>query len=357
MNTIGNLFKITSFGESHGSAIGVVIDGCPALLEIDLNFIQAQLNKRRPGQSEVSTSRQEKDLVDIISGVFEGKSTGAPITLIIKNEDSNSSDYDHLKDVFRPSHADYTYQKKYGIRDYRGGGRSSARITAAWVAAGAIAQLLIKKYHIHINAYVSQIHRIKLEIPYAKVDWAEIEKNEIRCPHAETANLMKQEIANAKAEGDSLGGIISCVISNCPIGLGEPVFGKLNAKLAHAVMSINAVKGIQFGEGFQSTNYKGSELNDSFITQNGKISTLTNHSGGIQGGISNGEDIYFETVFKPTATIHKRQKTVDIEGNAIPLEAFGRHDPCVVPRAVPIIEAITAAVIADSLLLQKAYTL
>lgn len=357
MNTLGSLFKITSFGESHGTSIGVVIDGCPSLLEIDIDFIQSQLDKRRPGQSAITTSRNEADKVEILSGVFEGKSTGAPITLLIKNKDSNPADYEHLKDIYRPSHADFTYQNKYSIRDYRGGGRSSARVTAGWVAAGAVAKLLLKKYGISITAYVKQVHKIALTIPYTSLDFAEIEKNSVRCPHPETAVLMEQEILKAKNEGDSLGGIISCVISNCPVGLGEPVFDKLNAKLAHAVMSINAVKGIQFGEGFNSTNFKGSEINDAFINENGKTSTLTNHSGGIQGGISNGEDIYFETVFKPTATILKPQQTVDSSGNVTTLESKGRHDPCVLPRAVPIVEAMAALVLADLVLLQKAYSL
>lgn len=357
MNTLGTLFKITSFGESHGPAIGVVIDGCPSQLEIDIDFIQAELNKRRPGQSNITTSRNEADTVEILSGVFEGKSTGAPITLLIKNKDSNPTDYEHLKDIYRPSHADFTYQKKYGIRDYRGGGRSSARVTAGWVAAGAIAKLLLKKYSISITAYVKQVHQIALTIPYTELNFEEIEKNKVRCPHPETAALMEQEILKAKNEGDSLGGIISCVITNSPIGLGEPVFDKLNAKLAQAIMSINAVKGIQFGEGFNSVNFKGSELNDAFITKEGKVGTYTNHSGGIQGGISNGEDIYFETAFKPTATILKSQQTVDTAGNETTLEAKGRHDPCVLPRAVPIVEVMSALVLADLLLLQKAYSL
>lgn len=357
MNTLGTLFKITSFGESHGPAIGVVIDGCPSQIEIDIDFIQAELNKRRPGQSNITTSRNETDQVEILSGVFEGKSTGAPITLLIKNKDSNPSDYEHLKDIYRPSHADFTYHNKYGIRDYRGGGRSSARITAGWVAAGAVAKLLLKKYLISITAYVKQIHQIALTIPYAELNFDEIEKNKVRCPHPETAVLMEQEILRAKNEGDSLGGIISCVIANCPVGLGEPIFDKLNAKLAQAIMSINAVKGIQFGEGFNSVNFKGSELNDAFINNEGKTSTSTNHSGGIQGGISNGEDIYFETAFKPTATILKLQHTVDTDGNKTTLEAKGRHDPCVLPRAVPIVEAMSALVLADSVLLQKAYSL
>jgi chorismate synthase len=358
MNTLGQLFKITSFGESHGPAIGVVIDGCPPLITIDTKFIQHQLNRRKPGQSIISTSRTEDDEFEILSGVFEQKSTGAPITILIKNKDSKSKDYNHLKDIYRPSHADFTYQKKYGIRDFRGGGRSSARITAGWVAAGAIAKLYLKQFEIEITAYVNQVHHIAIKKPYTSLNLQNIETNAVRCPEPETALLMEQAILNAKNEGDSLGGIAACIIKNCPIGLGEPLFDKLNAKLAQAILSINAVKGIQFGQGFNSVLFKGSELNDAFIKkENGETGTQSNNSGGIQGGISNGELIYFETAFKPTATISKLQKTVDIDGNEQNLEAAGRHDPCVLPRAVPIIEAMTALVIADCLLLQKAYTL
>ena len=357
MNTLGHLFKITSFGESHGKAIGVIIDGCPSLLHIDTAFIQLKVDRRRPGQSLITSTRNEYDKIEIISGVFEGKSTGAPIAILINNKDSKSEDYENLKEVYRPSHADFTYQKKYGIRDYLGGGRSSARITAGWVAAGAIAQLFLKQYQIEITAYVKQVYNVALNLPHSSLNLENIDTNAIRCPHDETAHLMEQEILKAKKEGDSLGGIISCVIKNCPIGVGEPVFAKLNAKIAHAVLSINAVKGIQFGEGFNSINYKASEINDSFINQNGKIKTATNYSGGIQGGISNGESIYFETAFKPTATISKPQQTVDKSGNEIILESTGRHDPCVLPRAVPIIEAMTALVLADLILLQKSNAL
>jgi len=358
MNTLGKLFKITSFGESHGTIIGVVIDGCPPLLTIDQSFIQAQLNRRKPGQSNISTSRNEDDEFEILSGVFEQKSTGAPITIIIKNKDTRPEDYSKLKDIYRPSHADFTYQKKYGIRDYRGGGRSSARITAGWVAAGAIAKLFLAHFEIDITAYVKQVHQIAINKAYLSLNLQNIETNSVRCPDPETALLMQKAILEAKQEGDSLGGIAACIIKNCPIGLGEPLFDKLNAKLAQAVLSINAVKGIQFGEGFNSVLFKGSELNDAFIRkQNGETGTQSNYSGGIQGGISNGEIIYFETAFKPTATISKLQKTVDIEGNEHNLEASGRHDPCVLPRAVPIIEAMAALVLADCILLQKAYTL
>ncbi len=357
MNTLGHLFKITSFGESHGKAIGIIVDGCPSLMEIDAQFIQSKVDKRRPGQSNLTTSREEQDEIEIISGVFEGKSTGAPIAILIKNKDSKPEDYDHLKDVYRPSHADFTYQQKYGIRDHLGGGRSSARVTAGWVAAGAIAQLFLNHYQIDIKAYVKQVYNIALTIPYSDLNLDNIESNSIRCPHPETAQLMEQEIVKAKLEGDSLGGIIACVVKNCPIGIGEPVFDKLNAKIAHAILSINAVKGIQFGEGFGSVNFKGSEINDGFITHNGKVQTITNNSGGIQGGISNGQPIYFETAFKPTASIRKPQQTIDKSGRSIVLETSGRHDPCVLPRAVPIIEAMTALAIADLILLQKTNTL
>jgi len=355
MNSLGQLFRITSFGESHGTSVGVVIDGCPAMLPIDIKYIQSELNRRRPGQSSITTSRDEMDVVEIVSGIYENKSTGAPLTLIIKNNDSQPHDYDHLKDIFRPSHADFTYQKKYGIRDHRGGGRSSARITAGWVAAGAIAKLIIKQAEMDITAYVKQVHTIALNTNYSTLDFSEIEKNKVRCPDPEVAILMEEEILKAKNDGDSLGGIIACVVKNCPVGIGEPVFDKLNARISHAIMSINAVKGIQFGDGFNSVNYKGSAFNDAFVTKmNGEPGTITNHSGGIQGGISNGEDIYFETVFKPTATIRKTQNTINIKGDETRIEASGRHDPCVVPRAVPIVEAMTALVIADLFLINRA---
>jgi chorismate synthase len=352
-NAFGNIFKVTSFGESHGVAIGVVIDGCPAGLLIDQSFLEKEMAHRKPGQSSISTQRKEHDEVEIVSGVFENTTTGHPILLLIRNEDQKPEDYDTLKDVFRPSHADFTYQNKYGIRDHRGGGRSSARITAGWVAAGAIAKMLLKKTGMEIRAYVRQIHTISVSKPYSVLDLDAVESNPTRCPDAETALLMQSAIEKAQDDGDSLGGIVACVIRNCPAGLGEPVFEKLNSRLAAAMFSINAVKGFQLGDGFESVLKKGSELNDAFITEGDKIRTSSNHSGGIQGGISNGMDIYFEVAFKPTATIKKEQNTVTVSGDETTLSASGRHDPCVVPRAVPIVEAMAALVLADAWLLGK----
>lgn len=358
MNTLGQLFKISTFGESHGPYIGVMIDGCPAGIEFDTHFIQSELDRRRPGQSDLTTARNESDGFEVISGVFENKTTGAPITLLIKNKDPKSEDYDKLRNVYRPSHADFTYDKKYGHRDHRGGGRASARITAGWVAAGALAKLYLKSANIQINAYVKQVYTISLETPYTSLDLSEIEKNPVRCPDKKIAAKMEEIILQAKNEGDSLGGVVACVIQNLPIGLGEPLFDKLNARLSHAIMSINATKGIQFGGGFDMTRFKGSEINDAFIVKaDGTTGIQTNHSGGIQGGISNGAPIYFETAFKPTASISKSQKTVDTAGNETELQTTGRHDPCVLPRAVPVVEAMAALVIADFMLLQKAYSL
>lgn len=342
--------KITSFGESHGDSVGVVLEGLPAGLSIDRKYIQSCLDRRRPGQSSISTTRNEKDEFQIISGVFEDTSTGHPITIIIPNENQKSKDYDKLKDVFRPSHADFTYAKKYGIRDYRGGGRSSARVTAAWVAAGAIAQLMLNKLSsIQICSYVSQVHTISLS-DADPIDLSIIEKTAVRCPNQERAKEMIEAIANAKEEGDSLGGIIHTEINGCPVGLGEPVFSKLHADLGQAVLSINACKGIQFGTGFASTRMKGSEFNDEWTNNSGEIQTTSNSSGGIQGGISNGSSINFDAVFRPTSSISKTQNTVNQDGEEISLQVEGRHDPCVVPRAVPIVEALTALVLADHLL-------
>lgn len=357
MNTLGQLFKIASYGESHGKVIGVVIDGCPAGIEIDESAIAKQLSRRRPGQSHLSTSRNETEVFEILSGVFEGKSTGAPIVIQIPNKDAQSGDYDHLKAVYRPSHADYTYHQKYGHRDHRGGGRSSARITAGWVAAGAIATQILNSLGIEILAWVNQIYNIKCELPQSEITTNLIEDSLVRCPDKNASQQMIEAIEQAKNEGDSLGGIIACVINNCPVGLGEPIFDKFNASLGKAILSLNAVKGVQFGIGFDAVNFKGSELNDGFTNQNGKIVTNSNHSGGIQGGITNGMPVYFETAFKPTATISKMQETVDIAGNPVQLEAKGRHDPCVVPRAVPIIEALTAITTLDFVLMQKAYNM
>ena len=357
MNTIGTLFRVSSFGESHGPAIGVMIDGCPANLDFDMESILMALNRRRPGNNELVSQRNEEDLPEVISGVFENKTTGAPITLMIRNTDARPGDYENLRRIFRPSHADFTYFSKYGIRDHRGGGRASARVTAGWVAAGAIAQWILRPLNIQIIAYVKQVHEVKLNMTYHELNLEERENNAVRCPDPATAALMETAIREAMDSGDSLGGVISCVIRHVSPGLGEPLFDKLHARLAHAVMSINAVKGIQFGDGFGIVSKKGSEANDVFIRgADGKTHTASNHSGGIQGGISNGEDIYFETVFKPTATILQAQQTVAMEGNAVTVTPSGRHDPCVLPRAVPIVEAMSAIVLADMIMLQKAYT-
>ncbi len=353
-NSFGKTFTLTTFGESHGGAIGGIIDGCPAGIEIDLEFIQAELDRRKPGQSKLTTQRKESDEVQFLSGIFEGKSIGTPIGFIIPNTNTKSKDYSHLEKAFRPSHADFTFSEKFGIRDYRGGGRSSARETACRVVGGAIAKLLLAHHKIQINAFVKSISSISLDKNYQEIDFLLIESNEVRCPDKEVAELMIKAIENAKKAGDSLGGIISCVIQNVPVGLGEPVFDKLHADLAKAMISINAVKGFEIGSGFEGTKLKGSEHNDEFYKDSsGKISTKTNNSGGVQGGISNGEDIFFNVAFKPTATIMKSQKSVDKEGNEIELEGKGRHDPCVLPRAVPIVEAMSALVIADHLLRNK----
>lgn len=353
MNTIGRLFTFTSFGESHGKAIGGIIDGCPAGITLDEEFIQNELNRRRPGQSTISTPRKEEDKVEFLSGVFEGKTTGTPIAFVIWNTNQHSKDYDHLKDVYRPSHADYTYQQKYGIRDHRGGGRSSARTTAGWVCAGAIAKLILKQLGIEITAYTSQVGGIAIDKEYEKLDLSQIENNIVRCPDAETAEKMIAYIETLRKEGNSIGGIVSCVAKNVPLGWGEPVFDKLQARLANAMMNINAAHGFDYGRGFEGVHLTGAELNDAFVNEDGKISTKTNHSGGIQGGISNGEDIYFRVLFKPVATISKKQETIDTELNKIELEAHGRHDPCVLPRAVPIVEAMTALTLVDLYLMKS----
>lgn len=352
-NSIGEIFRITTFGESHGEAIGVVIDGCPAGLHIDLAFLQQELDRRKPGQSSITTSRKENEQFRIISGVFEQKSTGAPIAILIPNEDVKSSDYEQIKEIYRPSHADYTFDAKYGIRDYRGGGRSSARETAARVVAGAIAKLLLKHYHINVTAYVSEIGKIKCSTEYSLLNLADIEKSLVRCPDKTVSDAMIKSIEKAKKEGDSLGGIIKCIVSGMPAGLGEPVFDKLHADIGKAVLSINAVKGFEYGSGFAGTKMKGSEHNDTFTNQNGKVVTTTNYSGGIQGGISNGMDFYCNVAFKPTATIAHLQQSVDKKGNQVEVAVKGRHDPCVVPRAVPIVEAMIALTIADHLLRNK----
>lgn len=348
-NSYGTLFKITTFGESHGVAIGVIIDGCPAGLQIDELFIQSELSRRKPGQSKITTQRKEEDSFRILSGVFEGKSTGTPIALVIENQDQRSKDYGHIENTFRPSHADFTYQEKYGIRDHRGGGRSSARETAARVAAGAIAKLFLKEHSIDINAFVSQVGELKAP-HYSLLDLSKTEDNIVRCPDSGIADKMIALIDQVRLDRDTIGGIVTCVIKNTPVGLGEPVFDKLHAELGKAMLSINAVKGFEYGSGFEGVQLRGSQHNDEFYNDQGKIRTKTNHSGGVQGGISNGEDIYFNVAFKPVATIMQDQQTVDKEGNDATVSGKGRHDPCVVPRAVPIVEAMAALVLVDFLL-------
>jgi chorismate synthase len=346
-NSFGDIFRITTFGESHGKAIGVVIDGCPAGLDLDTAAMQHQLDRRKPGQSAITTQRKESDTFEILSGVFEGKTLGSPIAIVIKNEDAQPADYEHLKDAYRPSHADYTYLVKYGIRDHRGGGRSSARETAARVIAGAIARQLLAHAGVSITAYVSSVGTIQLTKPYTQLDLTRVDTNIVRCPDEHTANDMIALIQDTRAKGDTVGGIITCVITGTPAGLGEPVFNKLHAELGKAMLSINAVHGFEYGSGFAGTRTYGSQNNDLFTSAENTITTTTNHSGGIQGGISNGMDIYFNVAFKPVATLMQAQHTVDTSGNDIELKGKGRHDPCVVPRAVPIVEAMAALVLAD----------
>ncbi|MCD4664730.1 MAG: chorismate synthase [Bacteroidales bacterium] len=346
-NTFGKIFRLTTFGESHGQAMGGVIDGCPSGLEIDFNFIQQELNRRKPGQSSITSQRKEEDNVEFISGIFEGKTTGAPIVFLIQNKDAIHKDYDHLKNLFRPSHADFTYEQKYGIRDYLGGGRSSARETVARVAGGAIAKLLLLKEGIKFTAYVSQIGSIKITKDYKHLDFNTIEKSPVRCPDENLSNKMINYIEKLKNEGDTVGGIVNCIIEGVPPGMGEPVFDKLQADLAKAMLSINAVKAFEYGSGFRGAEMKGSEHNDIFEKDGDKIITKTNFSGGIQGGISNGQDIYFRVAFKPVATLMVDQKTVDSDGNEVILKGKGRHDVCIVPRAVPVVEAMAAVVLAD----------
>ena len=346
-NTIGKLFTFTSFGESHGRGIGGIVDGCPAGIDVDIEFIQHELDRRRPGQSDISTPREEGDKVDILSGTFEGKTTGTPIAFVIWNENQHSTDYDHLKEVYRPSHADYTYQQKYGIRDHRGGGRSSARETASRVVAGAIAKLALKQLGVEITAFTSQVGHIAMTQTFETADLSLIESNVVRCPETATAEKMIEYIKQLKGEGDSIGGIISCVVKGVPIGWGEPIFDKLQARLAQSMLSINATHGFDYGRGFEGVSLKGSEMNDSFVKEGDQITTKTNNSGGVQGGISNGQDIYFRVLFKPVATISKKQDTVDIHSKEVELEARGRHDPCVLPRAVPIVEAMAALTLLD----------
>ncbi len=352
-NSFGHTFRITTFGESHGPAIGVVIDGCPAGLEMDLEFLQKELDRRRPGQSAIVTQRQEADRVELLSGVFEGKTTGMPLALLIRNEDAKSKDYSHIADKFRPSHADFTYQAKYGHRDYRGGGRSSARETAARVAAGAIAKLFLTKEGISVTAWVSRVGDIELEKSYEQLDFSNIETTPVRCPDLAVAEQMENLIRDVRKAGDTIGGHVSCVVKGCPPGLGEPVFDRLHADLGKAMLSINACKGFEIGSGFAGVSMRGSQHNDSFFNDGGAIRTRTNYSGGVQGGISNGMDIRFRVAFKPVATIVQAQESVNEAGESVIVEGKGRHDPCVLPRAVPIVEAMAALVLADHFLRNK----
>lgn len=353
-NSYGTLFKITTFGESHGKGIGVVIDGCPAGIELDKGYIQNELTRRKPGQSKIVTQRKENDEFEILSGEFEGKTTGTPLTFMIWNTNQKSHDYSHIAEKYRPSHADYTYQEKYGIRDYRGGGRSSARETAARVAAGAVAKLALQQLDISIQAYVSQVGAIALDKSYTELDLDQAENNIVRCPDATKAEEMIALIDKTRKNQDTIGGIISCVIKGAPVGLGEPVFDRFHAELGKAMLSINAVKGFEIGSGFEGIKMNGSQHNDPFIVKDGKVSTTSNNSGGVQGGITNGEDIYFNTAFKAVATIMKDQDSVDEHGNTVVVSGKGRHDPCVVPRAVPIVEAMAAIVTLDFYMRNKA---
>ena len=350
-NSFGKLFKLTTFGESHGVAIGGIIDGCPSGIQLDLEAIQHELDRRKPGQSKIVTQRKEPDTVEFYSGVFEGVTTGTPIGFAIHNTNQKSKDYSHIKDVYRPSHADYTYDKKYGVRDYRGGGRSSARETASRVVAGAIAKQMLAS--IKINAFTSSVGDIFLDKPYQDLDFSKTESNVIRCPDEDSAEKMIAKVQEIKKQGDTIGGTITCVIQNVPIGLGEPVFDKLHAELGKAMLSINAVKGFEYGSGFAGVEMRGSEHNDAFVQDGEQTKTTTNHSGGIQGGITNGMDIYFNVAFKPVATIVQAQTSVNEAGESVEVTGKGRHDPCVVPRAVPIVEAMAALVLADHLLRQK----
>ena len=362
VNTFGNIFRLTTFGESHGTAVGGVIDGMPAGIEVDETFLQAEMARRRPGQSAITTGRQEQDHVELLSGVFEGKTTGTPIGFEVRNNNQHSNDYENIRNLFRPSHADYTYTQKYGLRDHRGGGRSSARETLSRVVGGALAKMALRQLGIEIYAYTSQVGDICLENDWTKYDLSKIESNAVRCPDAEKAAQMEELIKQVKGDGDTIGGVITCVIKNVPVGLGEPVFGRLNAALGNAMLSINACKGFEYGLGFADCGKRGSEMIDIFEPSNGSselstphslLATRSNHSGGIQGGISNGQPIYFRCAFKSVATLLKEVETVDKDGNPTILHARGRHDPCVLPRAVPIVEAMAAMTILDYYLLNK----
>ena len=353
MNEFGIIYRLTSFGESHGAAVGGVVDGMPAGITIDVDEVQRQLNRRRPGQSAIVTQRNEKDRVRFLSGIFEGVTTGTPIGFVVENEDHHSNDYSNIRDVFRPSHADYTYTSKYGIRDYRGGGRSSARETIARVVAGALAMQALGQIGVTVTAYTSQVGNIALDNDYRHYNLSTIESNDVRCPDADAAARMHELIRQVQADGDTIGGTVTCVVKGVRVGLGEPVFDKLHARLAYAMMSINAAKGFDYGMGFDGVGNRGSQMNDAFICTDGHISTTTNRSGGIQGGISNGEDIYFRVAFKPVATLLRDVETIDKDGRATTLHARGRHDPCVLPRAVPIVEAMAAMTIFDMYLLNR----
>ena len=373
-NTFGNIFTLTTFGESHGPAVGGIVDGMPAGIDIDVDFVQQELNRRRPGQSSITTARKEADKVEFLSGIFEGRSTGAPIAFLVYNENQHSQDYENLRRLFRPSHADFTYYNKYGVRDHRGGGRTSARITISRCVGGALAKLVLRQLNISVQAYTSQVGSIALTGNYQDYDLTTVEQNAVRCPDAEKAKQMETLISQVKAEGDTIGGIISCVIKGCPAGLGEPEFGKLHAQLGAAMLSINAVKGFEYGAGFAGVTARGSEQNDEFTPAEGSpiadhtgsenlsvdtasekisITTKTNRSGGIQGGISNGQDIYFRVAFKPVATLLREQETVFVDGTPTTFKAQGRHDPCVLPRAVPVVEAMAAMVVLDNYLLNQ----
>ncbi len=353
MNTFGRILRLTTFGESHGTAIGGVLDGYPAGILIDEDFVREQMRRRRPGQSAVTTSRNEADEVQFLSGIFEGRSTGTPIAFVIQNTNNRSADYGNLREAYRPSHADYVYDKKYGVRDYRGGGRSSARETAVRVCAGALAMLALKNYGISVSAYTSQVGDIMLDKEYTAYNLAAAEENIVRCPDAAVAERMEELILDVKRQGDTVGGVVACVIKGAPIGLGEPLYDKLSARLAQAMLSINAAKGFEYGNGFAAAMGRGSQQNDLFCNRGGRVATLTNNSGGIQGGISNGEDIYFRVAFKPVATILMEQPTVNNAGKPTTIAARGRHDPCVVPRAVPVVEAMAALVILDFLRIEN----
>ena len=355
MNTFGNIFTVTTFGESHGAGVGGVVDGVPAGIDINMDFIQGELDRRKPGQSKLTTARKEGDVVELLSGVFEGKTTGCPIGFLVRNTNQHSNDYENMRGLFRPSHADYTYTTKYGLRDHRGGGRSSARETISRVVGGAIAKLALKQLGISIQAYTEQVGNIALEGSYKDYDLSLTETNDVRCPDPKKAEEMAALITEVKEQGDTIGGIISCVIKGCPVGLGEPAFGKLHAALGSAMLSINAVKGFEYGRGFAGVCERGSQQNDVFVPDGqGGITTTTNNSGGIQGGISNGQDIYFRVAFKPVATLLMEQDTVTLQGEATTLKAKGRHDPCVLPRAVPVVEAMAAMTILDYYLINRA---